>query len=160
MLPFFPANLATLVQIILLFYALMKKIVYTLNQHFNFFHFLGKCRKLWERFIDSARRQKSLFGTTWTALRVMLNSCELKKTYVLNPLAPEFVPRLRRKKEAYLPKMFSNLQSEVMRQPNAYAALMQVRKFLLFSVFNLGNFFKILIISKKLGNKICSTKLS
>ena len=88
--------------------------------------FLGKCKRLWERFIDSARRHKSLFGTTWTALRVMLNSCELKKTYVLNPLAPEFVPRARRKREAYLQKMMSNLQAEALRQPNAYAALMQV----------------------------------
>ena len=56
----------------------------------------------------------------------MLNSCELKKTYVLNPLAPEFVPRARRKREAYLQKMMSNLQAEALRQPNAYAALMQV----------------------------------
>ena len=91
-----------------------------------FFVFLGKCKRLWERFIDSARKHKSLFGTTWTALRVMLNSCELKKTYVLNPLAPEFVPRARRKREAYLQKMMSNLQAEALRQPNAYAALMQV----------------------------------
>ena len=83
----------------------------------------------------------------------MLNSCELKKTYVLNPLAPEFVPRLRRKKEAYLPKMFSNLQSEVMRQPNAYAALMQVRKFLLFSVSNFGNLYQEFDFFKKIGQQ-------
>ena len=49
-----------------------------------------------------------------------------KTTYILNPLAPEFVPRARRKREAYLQKMMSNLQAEALRQPNAYAALMQV----------------------------------
>jgi hypothetical protein len=32
----------------------------------------------------------------------MLDNCELKKAYVLNPLATEFVPRARREKEAYL----------------------------------------------------------
>ena len=63
---------------------------------------IGKCRRLWERFVDIARRHASLFGTTWRALRVMLDNCELKKAYVLNPLAPEFVPRARREKEAYL----------------------------------------------------------
>ena len=29
----------------------------------------------------------------------MLNSCELKKTYVLNPLAPEFVPRAKSERD-------------------------------------------------------------
>ena len=52
--------------------------------------------------MDIARRHASLFGTSWRALRVMLDNCELKKAYVLNPLAPEFVPRARREKEAYL----------------------------------------------------------
>ena len=36
----------------------------------------------------------------------MLDNCELKKAYVLNPLAPEFVPRARREKEAYLQVFF------------------------------------------------------
>ena len=67
---------------------------------------IGKCRRLWERFVDIARRHASLFGTTWRALRVMLDNCELKKAYVLNPLAPEFVPRARREKEAYLQVFF------------------------------------------------------
>ena len=108
------------------FFIIFSSIITCVKKWLIFFVFLGKCKRLWERFIDSARRHKSLFGTTWTALRVMLNSCELKKTYVLNPLAPEFVPRARRKREAYLQKMMSNLQAEALRQPNAYAALMQV----------------------------------
>ena len=108
------------------FFIIFSSIITCVKKWLIFFVFLGKCKRLWERFIDSARKHKSLFGTTWTALRVMLNSCELKKTYVLNPLAPEFVPRARRKREAYLQKMMSNLQAEALRQPNAYAALMQV----------------------------------
>ena len=35
----------------------------------------------------------SLYGITWSALRSQLDGVELKKTYVLNPLAPEFIPR-------------------------------------------------------------------
>ena len=53
---------------------------------------VGKCRKLWERFIDLCNTNHSLFGMTYSSLRAMLDGVELKKTYVLNPLAPEFVP--------------------------------------------------------------------
>ncbi|CAH1794723.1 unnamed protein product [Owenia fusiformis] len=57
---------------------------------------IGKCRKLWEYFIDIAQQNNSLFGITWTQIRASLDGVELKKTYVLNPNAPEFVPnRLR-----------------------------------------------------------------
>lgn len=35
----------------------------------------------------------SLYGISWSTLRSQLDGVELKKTYVLNPLAPEFVPR-------------------------------------------------------------------
>jgi hypothetical protein len=59
--------------------------------------------------VDIARRHASLFGTTWRALRVMLDNCELKKAYVLNPLAPEFVPRARREKEAYLQQILNEM---------------------------------------------------
>lgn len=54
---------------------------------------IGRCRKVWERFIDICNQNQSLFGITWSTLRSQLDGVELKKTYVLNPLAPEFVPR-------------------------------------------------------------------
>jgi len=38
----------------------------------------------------------SLFGATWSQLQRQLDGIEMKKMYLLNPLAPEFVPnRLR-----------------------------------------------------------------
>ncbi|KAK6630750.1 hypothetical protein RUM44_002919 [Polyplax serrata] len=54
---------------------------------------IGRCRKVWERFIEICNKNKSLFGITWGLLRSQLDGVELKKTYALNPLAPEFVPR-------------------------------------------------------------------
>ncbi|XP_066992775.2 probable helicase with zinc finger domain isoform X2 [Anabrus simplex] len=54
---------------------------------------IGRCRKVWERFIEICNQNKSLFGITWSYLRSQLDGVELKKTYVLNPLAPEFIPR-------------------------------------------------------------------
>lgn len=54
---------------------------------------IGRCRKVWERFIEICNLNQSLFGITWSTLRSQLDGVELKKTYVLNPLAPEFVPR-------------------------------------------------------------------
>uniref|UniRef100_A0A1B0CKW5 Putative rna helicase n=1 Tax=Lutzomyia longipalpis TaxID=7200 RepID=A0A1B0CKW5_LUTLO len=62
---------------------------------------IGRCRKVWERFIDICNQNKSLFGITWQLLRSQLDGVELKKTYVLNPLAPEFIPRALQA-EAYL----------------------------------------------------------
>lgn len=53
---------------------------------------VGKCRKLWEKFIHTCHKEKSLFGITWDSLRSLLDGMELKKNFVLNPLAPEFVP--------------------------------------------------------------------
>lgn len=50
-------------------------------------------RKVWERFIEICNQNESLFGITWSYLRSQLDGVELKKTYVLNPLAPEFIPR-------------------------------------------------------------------
>ena len=77
---------------------------------------IGKCRRLWERFVDISRKNNSLFGTTWAALRVMLDHCELRKGYVLNPLAPEFVPRATRnlhyQKEAYLNQLINAARTE------------------------------------------------
>ncbi|XP_078736783.1 putative helicase with zinc finger domain [Lampetra fluviatilis] len=57
---------------------------------------LGKCRKLWERFIGACHDSGSLQGTTLEQIRAELDGVELKKSYVLNPLAPEFVPRALR----------------------------------------------------------------
>lgn len=51
------------------------------------------CCQVWERFIEICNTNNSLFGITWKSLRAQLDGVELKKTYVLNPLAPEFVPR-------------------------------------------------------------------
>ncbi|XP_030750107.1 probable helicase with zinc finger domain [Sitophilus oryzae] len=54
---------------------------------------LGRCSKVWERFIQICNENDSLFGITWTQLKLQLDSIELKKIYTLNPLAPEFIPR-------------------------------------------------------------------
>lgn len=53
---------------------------------------VGKCRKVWEYFLEICHQNGSLFGTTWTQLRSQLDRAEVAKNYVLNPLAPEFVP--------------------------------------------------------------------
>ncbi|XP_037940519.1 probable helicase with zinc finger domain [Teleopsis dalmanni] len=62
---------------------------------------IGRCRKVWERFIEICDENKSLFGITWSYLRSQLDGVELKRGYVLNPLAPEFIPRSMQP-EAYL----------------------------------------------------------
>lgn len=54
---------------------------------------IGRCRKVWERFIEICNAHHSLFGITWSYLRSQLDGVEFKKTYTLNPLAPEFIPR-------------------------------------------------------------------
>ncbi|KAJ8936128.1 hypothetical protein NQ318_022210 [Aromia moschata] len=54
---------------------------------------LGRCSKVWERFIQICKDNESLFGITWTQLKLQLDGIELKKIYTLNPLAPEFIPR-------------------------------------------------------------------
>lgn len=58
-------------------------------------------RKVWERFIEICNSNDSLFGIKWSYLRSLLDGVELKKTYTLNPLAPEFVPR-QFQSEAYI----------------------------------------------------------
>ena len=50
-------------------------------------------RKLWERFLELCCENGSFYGMTWSHLRSQLDGVELRKTYILNPLAPEFVPR-------------------------------------------------------------------
>ena len=56
---------------------------------------IGKCRKLWEHFIDLSRQNDAFHGLSWAALKTMLDNVEMKKIYILNPMAPEFVPRNR-----------------------------------------------------------------
>lgn len=53
---------------------------------------IGKCRKLWEKYIEICHESKSLFGMTWVHLNALLNKVELLKASLLNPLAPEYVP--------------------------------------------------------------------
>lgn len=66
---------------------------------------IGRCRKVWERFIEICNNNSSLFGIKWSYLRSLLDGVELKKTYTLNPLAPEFVPR------QYQPETYIRLPS-------------------------------------------------
>lgn len=42
--------------------------------------------------METCNEHKSFFGLKFSVLKAQLNSAELRKTYVLNPLAPEFVP--------------------------------------------------------------------
>ena len=56
---------------------------------------VGKCRKLWERFIEIAAEKKSLIGFNQNTLKSHLDAIELKKIYGLNPLAKEFVSEVK-----------------------------------------------------------------
>ncbi|MEQ2306821.1 hypothetical protein AMECASPLE_012169, partial [Ameca splendens] len=57
---------------------------------------VGRCRKFWEHFISICHENSSLHGITFEQIKGQLEALELKKTYVLNPLAPEFIPRALR----------------------------------------------------------------
>ncbi|KAM3865303.1 putative helicase with zinc finger domain [Diretmus argenteus] len=57
---------------------------------------VGRCRKFWEHFISICHENTSLHGITFEQIKAQLEALELKKTYVLNPLAPEFIPRALR----------------------------------------------------------------
>ncbi|MCJ8739264.1 hypothetical protein PDJAM_G00045310 [Pangasius djambal] len=57
---------------------------------------VGRCRKFWETFISICHDNGSLHGITFEQIKAQLEALELKKTYVLNPLAPEFIPRALR----------------------------------------------------------------
>ena len=76
---------------------------------------VGRCRKVWERFIETCHQNKSLFGITWQSLKSQLDGVELRKTYVLNPLAPEFIPRVQT--ESYL-------RDQIMRNNRSYNSMM------------------------------------
>lgn len=78
---------------------------------------IGRCRKVWERFIEICNQNKSLFGITWSLLRSQLDGVELKKTFVLNPNAPEFIPRALQN-ETYLREQQVALHAQ---QPPSFA---------------------------------------
>uniref|UniRef100_A0ABM5FNZ7 Probable helicase with zinc finger domain isoform X3 n=2 Tax=Pogona vitticeps TaxID=103695 RepID=A0ABM5FNZ7_9SAUR len=61
---------------------------------------IGRCRKFWERFIALCHDNDSLHGITFDQIKAQLEALELKKTYVLNPLAPEFIPRALRQQHS------------------------------------------------------------
>ena len=54
---------------------------------------VGKCRKLWEKYIALCSQKNSFHGFSQELLASNLAAIELKKIYGLNPLAAEFVPR-------------------------------------------------------------------
>lgn len=60
------------------------------------FFFLPLSRKFWEHFVSICHENSSLHGITFEQIKAQLEALELKKTYVLNPLAPEFIPRALR----------------------------------------------------------------
>lgn len=49
--------------------------------------------KVWEYYLEVCNDNDSFFGMTWPHLRSLLNNAEMTKTYILNPLAPEFIPK-------------------------------------------------------------------
>ena len=49
--------------------------------------------KVWEYYLEVCNDNNSFFGMTWPHLRSLLNNVEMTKTYNLNPLAPEFIPK-------------------------------------------------------------------
>uniref|UniRef100_A0A0B7B1B5 C3H1-type domain-containing protein n=1 Tax=Arion vulgaris TaxID=1028688 RepID=A0A0B7B1B5_9EUPU len=53
---------------------------------------VGKCRKIWEYFLEICDNNNSLHGISWVPLKDQLDRAELTKSFVLNPLAAEFVP--------------------------------------------------------------------
>lgn len=61
---------------------------------------IGRCRKFWEQFITICHENRSLHGITFEQIKAQLEALELKKTYVLNPLAPEFIPRALRQQHS------------------------------------------------------------
>lgn len=77
---------------------------------------IGRCRKVWERFIQICSENGSLYGIKWSYLRSQLDGVELKKLYTLNPLAPEFVPRQYREPK-YIVKPILNGFPPLVRFP-------------------------------------------
>ena len=64
---------------------------------------VGKCKKVWEHFLDICEKKKSFHGFNQQQLKSHLEAIELKKIYGLNPLATEFVPKIERWEPALPP---------------------------------------------------------
>ncbi|KAJ8245989.1 hypothetical protein GJAV_G00262470 [Gymnothorax javanicus] len=54
---------------------------------------VGKCRRIWERFLSACDSEGSLHGTTLAYVLEQVDMVESRGCDVLNPMAPEFVPR-------------------------------------------------------------------
>ncbi|MGH0141509.1 UNVERIFIED_CONTAM: hypothetical protein FKN15_043082 [Acipenser sinensis] len=76
---------------------------------------VGRCRKFWEQFIEICHENSSLHGITFEQIKAQLEALELKKTYVLNPLAPEFIPRALRQQQQH--PATSNKQQQQQQSP-------------------------------------------
>lgn len=47
---------------------------------------------MWECYLEQCKENDSFYGMPWDAFKAQIEAAERRKTYVLNPLAPEFVP--------------------------------------------------------------------
>lgn len=65
-----------------------------INNILCYSNWIHDIRKLWERYIEVCRDSNSLKGMSWSQLRSHLDALEMKKLYGLNPMAPEFVPKV------------------------------------------------------------------
>ncbi|WAQ96244.1 HELZ-like protein [Mya arenaria] len=54
---------------------------------------ITRAHKVWEYYLEVCNDNNSFFGMTGPHLRSLLNNVEMTKTYNLNPLAPEFIPK-------------------------------------------------------------------
>uniref|UniRef100_A0A7N8WZB2 Helicase with zinc finger n=1 Tax=Mastacembelus armatus TaxID=205130 RepID=A0A7N8WZB2_9TELE len=81
---------------------------------------VGRCRKFWERFISICHENSSLHGITFEQIKAQLEALELKKTYVLNPLAPEFIPRALRPLQAHHSLQGKHVNHTEHLQPEGY----------------------------------------
>ncbi|XP_066546021.1 probable helicase with zinc finger domain [Amia ocellicauda] len=57
---------------------------------------MGKCRRVWERYLALCHKRDSLHGATLPEILAQIDSLETSRSCMLNPLAPEFVPLSRR----------------------------------------------------------------
>ncbi|XP_035254938.1 probable helicase with zinc finger domain isoform X3 [Anguilla anguilla] len=85
---------------------------------------MGKCRRIWERFLSACASEGSLHGATLPGLLEQVDVVESRCGGVLNPLAPEFVPRgpaspaLTRRLPASLPRItVKRSSSQPFKQP-------------------------------------------
>ncbi|KAJ8363954.1 hypothetical protein SKAU_G00127850 [Synaphobranchus kaupii] len=80
---------------------------------------MGKCRRIWERFLSVCASEGSLHGTTLPRVLEQVDIVESRCGGVLNPLAPEFVPRGPSRLPASLPRvMVKRSSSQHFKQPS------------------------------------------